>query len=235
VALAAVENESSVQDEEMEPPAGFLDMVTQEVLRDPIVASDGYSYGYNSLRRMFLADAQRFKERGGRPRRVMSLKDPGLELQNPFPDVPGWPSSFPLIRNHDLRLAIDEWLLQHGLPSEKDDAEEAKEPIYSRRDGDGFQNGIFYGENAAVAEEKKEEEEDEDVRRDRAIASLLDLDTYESLKVMEEWHGGNSRDLSQDEVSFNSVLYTAFGIEDRVFSVAAEDIEWEPQSNQSAL
>jgi len=99
---------------------------------------------------MFLSAAQRFIDQGrlaGHHRRVLSLRDPNLELENPFPGVPEWPKSFPLIRNHDLRRSIDEWLMQHGLPGENDNAEEEeKEIVHSRRDGDGFQNGIFYGD-----------------------------------------------------------------------------------------
>jgi len=154
LAVASDNEASAVQDEEMELPAGFLDLVTQEVMCDPIVASDGYSYDRTSLRNMFLVDARRFAEQGrpaGRPPRVMSLKDPSLELKNPFPGIPDWPASFPLIRNHDLRRSIDEWLLEHGLPAsqkegeEKESEQKESEPVYSRRDGDGFQNGIFYG------------------------------------------------------------------------------------------
>jgi len=223
VALAAVENESYVQDEEMELPAGFLDMVTQEVMRDPIVASDGYSYGYNSLRLMFLAAARRFVDQGrpaGRPRHVASLNDPSLDLQNPFPDVPEWPASFPLIRNHDLRRAIDEWLTQHGLSNEKDGVEDAQEPVYSRRDEAGFENGIFYGEDAAMAEEEEKEdaaEEMQDARRDSAKNSLLELGTYASLKSMDDLRTLHARDLSQNGLDYSSVLYAALGIVGQVF------------------
>ena len=164
----------------MELPAGYIDMVTQEVMRDPIMASDGYSYGRISLRNMFLMEARRFADQGrpaGRPPRLLSLKDPSVELKNPFSDIPDWPASFTLFRNHDLRHSIDEWLLEHGLPANQTDNEEEKEreekesePVYSRRDGDGFQYGIFFG-----APEDDDEAKDDDDEDDAYVESNSDV------------------------------------------------------------
>jgi hypothetical protein len=153
VALSGIQD---AKDEDVDLPAGYLDLVSQEAMGDPVVASDGYSYDYTSLRNLFLSAMQTFEDRG-RPRsaayqpRVVSLRDPSIVLSNPFPDIPGWPASFPLIRNHDLRHSIAEWRLKHGLaPFE---AAVVVPVVHMRRDiaSDGFSNGIFYGEPASVS------------------------------------------------------------------------------------
>ena len=183
-----------VKDEEMELPAGFLDLVTQEVMRNPIVASDGYSYGRTSLRNLFMVEARRFVEQGrpaSRPLRVLSLKNSSIELKNPFPGIPDWPASFPLIQNHDLRLAIDEWLLEHGLPNQQDvgeekDGEEEKEsePVYSRRDGDGFQNGIFFGAPEPESEPESEPEQlDSDEIEHRELTKRFDFEFGDAVRT----------------------------------------------------
>jgi len=220
VALAAIQNESYVQEkeEELELPAGFLDMVTQEVMRDPIVASDGYSYGYKSLRNMFLFAA------AGPQRRVLSLKDPSLELENPFPDVPGWPASFPLIRNHDLRHSIDEWLLQHGWPNESEGKEE--ELVHSRRDGEGFENGIFVGEGGGGGGGAQEQN---NLGRERAMFNLADLAVPETLVRLDEMRERHSRELDRESsVSLPGIDALRREIERLV--LVDDPTEWEPHA-----
>jgi len=192
VALAAVEHESSVQDEEVELPAGFLDMVTREVMIDPVVASDGYSYGYKSLRNMFLFAAAIPQ------RRVLSLKDPSLELENPFPGVPGWPTSFPLIRNHDLRHSIDEWLLQHGLSNNDFESEEEKELVPRV----------------------------ENLDHERAISTLVDLTVLETLVRLDEMRERRSQSLAQERMSVASIDALRRDIEGMVLS-SNQPLEWE--------
>jgi hypothetical protein len=167
MALAAVDNEKDIEQENADPLSGFLDLVTQEVMVDPIVASDGYSYDYTSLRNMFVAAMQQF-ENSGRPRapsrrpRVMSLRDSSVELSNPFSDISGLDATFPLIRNHDLRGTIEEWRLQHGF-AKPDTVATAASVIHAPRDQGGFEHGIYNGAmHAADANNRSRMGEDAD-------------------------------------------------------------------------
>jgi len=213
---------SVAQDEDVELPAGFIDLVTQEVMRDPIVASDGYSYDRTSLRNMFLVDARRFVEQGrpdGRPRRVVSLKDPNVQLQNPFSDIPGWPASFPFIHNHDLRHSINEWLVQHGMNDEEKENENESEPVYSRRDGDGFQYGIFVGNDANEESQGEDDDADadaemvinaespQDTRRTFLLEHLVDIGTYESVNNMKRFllWSYHAQELPRETMTFRGI------------------------------
>jgi hypothetical protein len=164
MALSAVDKEADAKGEDVEPLDGSVDLVTQEVMIDPVVASDGYSYDYASLRNLFVTAMHKFED-AGRPRgaarqpHVKSLHDANIRLENPFPDIPGgWPVTFPLIRNHDLRRAINEWRLIHGLAKVEVTemsvaaASAATAPVVrSQRDQGGFANGIFYSAAEAAS------------------------------------------------------------------------------------
>jgi hypothetical protein len=149
----------TVEQEDAPIPEGCLDMITQDIMYDPIVASDGYSYDRSSLRNLFVTEQRRFIASGrsvAHPRRVKSLRVFDEALKNPFNDIPGWPVEFMLFPNRSLRETIVAWLDAHGLPRDRP-AEELVEPPETQRDVDGFFNGIFYQE--------PEEEEEESVAR----------------------------------------------------------------------
>jgi hypothetical protein len=130
--------------EDADIPSLALDLVTQDILVDPIVASDGHTYGYASLRNMFVLAQRTFVSEGCPTRRpvcVRSLHDPSMVLANPFSDIPNLPATFPLVRNVAVKQFVDAWLWEHGLAAPR---VESEPPIASVRDQDGFENGIFY-------------------------------------------------------------------------------------------
>jgi hypothetical protein len=111
-----------VEEEDATIPDGCFDMITQEIMYDPIVASDGYSYDRVSLHALFAAEQKRFatnKHASSKPRRVESLRVPGEALKNPFTDIRGWPSSFALFPNRSLRETIVQWLDEHGMSRDR--------------------------------------------------------------------------------------------------------------------
>jgi hypothetical protein len=153
-----------VEQEDAPIPPGCFDVITQDIMLNPIVASDGYSYDRTSLRNLFVTEQRRFVAAGrpvGHPRQVTSLRIPGEVLKNAFSDIPGWPSEFPLFENRSLRETIVAWLDEHGLARDRP-AEDLEELPESHRDGDGFFNGIFYEGPDAVMEPVDDEDEDEE-------------------------------------------------------------------------
>lgn len=167
--------EKEVQDEVVDYPAGFFDIVSQGPLYDPIIASDGYSYNRASLRILIKTSARENKK-------CLSLHNVGEVLQNPFPNIRGAPQTWPLIENKSLKLAVEEWMVAHGLEvtsEEKNEIEHTPSP--SRRDdlvpdarGGMMANGIYFVpppaqnaqmhdvNNTGTDETSDEDEEDED-------------------------------------------------------------------------
>jgi hypothetical protein len=158
--------EKEVEDEDIEYPAGFFDLVSQGPLYDPIIASDGFSYNRASLRNLFKTSIRT-------NRKCFSLHNPQEVLKNPFTNIVGVPQTWPLIENKSLKLAVEEWMIAHGLTvtQEERDAIE-RTPTVSKRDdliaderGGMMANGIYFippAQNALMQDGGNEEEEEEE-------------------------------------------------------------------------
>jgi len=69
------------------------------------------------------------------------------------------------------------------------------------------------------------EEVTQDVRRERAIESVLNHESYVSLQNIDELRARHSRELSQEAMSMNDVTLLRFDIEDLVFGVG-NNMDW---------
>jgi hypothetical protein len=157
-ASSSIDAEISIAEEEVEIPDFALDVITQDMLNDPIVADDGHTYSYHSLRNMFVVEQRRFERAGrppGKPVVVRSPLDPSVVLQNPFDNIPNLPKATPLFRNKAIRKLVDAWRVEHGFAPP--DPYVPEPPIDHEYERDGFQDGIFVEQ-----EDEEEEEEDDD-------------------------------------------------------------------------
>jgi hypothetical protein len=134
-----------VEDETPEYPPGCFDIISHGPMYDPIIASDGYSYNRSSLRKMLVT-----AHREGKP--CVSLINKSITLENPFPDIPGMPKTWPLIANKSLKQWVEHWMQEHGLEvTDEERKEHERIPTPSRVDsltpdehGGIMQNGIYF-------------------------------------------------------------------------------------------
>jgi ankyrin repeat protein len=213
IKLALPQN-ASVQAEDVEIPQFALDVLTQDVLIDPVVANDGYTYGYHSLRGLFVTEVNRFHQAdrpASRPIRVVSPLNRAIVLSNPFDDIDGLPRMTPLFRNIAIDRQIRDWLDVHGLA--KPDAPH----VMARSDvpvhDPNFQQGIYIGDvGAQVADDEDGGNDDSDEEgEDVSIQTMNPLMTMVRVARASESHIEDIRRLIQTVDGDRQMLETYRG------------------------
>ena len=119
------------KNENAEVPNGFTDSITQDILYDPYILSDGFSYNKSSCEQLF-------KKQG-------DIKGPDSRtiLDRAI-----------MIVNRNLKKAVLEWLIEQGLETEEPAAEnedvemkEESKHAGEHPDRNNFMNGIYMGDN----------------------------------------------------------------------------------------
>jgi len=128
--------------EDIELPNGCMDAITQDVLYDPYVLSDGFSYNKSSIQQLF----------AGSDRPVGPESKQALDKNVMIPNV-------------NLKKAVLEWLIEVGKETEQDVVEEPTEQKV-RYDDANFVNGIYWDDRRAEDETMVEEESEEDDEMD---------------------------------------------------------------------
>jgi hypothetical protein len=186
-----------IQNEDVEIPEFALDVLTQDVLVDPVVAEDGHTYGYHSLRSLFVTEVNRFHQAGkpaSKPIRVMSPLNPVVKLSNPFDDIPDLPRDTPLFRNIAIHRQIREWLAEHGLV--QPDAHITERSDVGHHQDPNFQQGIYVGNFGAQIDDEGEmnslmtmvsvpNASNEQLDRIRHLLRTVDGDQ----QMLEQWRG----------------------------------------------
>jgi ankyrin repeat protein len=214
--------DATIQNEEVEIPEFALDVLTQDVLVDPVVAEDGHTYGYHSLRGLFVTEVNRFHQAGkpaSKPIRVMSPLNPAIRLSNPFDDIPDLPRDTPLFRSITIRRQIREWLAEHGLAEPEAHVAERSDAAHQ---DPNFQQGIYVGDFGAQMEEEEEEEEEDEIE---AMNSLMRMVSVPNLsgeqleevrrllhtvsgdqQMLEQWRGQTALMIAVDTIGNDAVV-----------------------------
>jgi len=123
--------------ENIELPNGFMDTITQDVLYDPYMLSDGFSYNKSSIERLF-ADAN-----------------------NPIgPESKQSLDKNIMIPNKNLKKSVLEWLIDVGKETEEEKVTEEPEERKASNEAN-FVGGIYWNDEIMQSSDDSEEEEEE--------------------------------------------------------------------------
>jgi len=115
---------------------GFMDPITQDILYDPYIASDGFSYNKSSLLQLFAGSDHPIGPESKQP------------LDKKF-----------MLANVNLKKAVLDWLIEVGKETEEEAAVEAPAAAEHKAHASegNFINGIYW-DNQVVQEERQQEQ-----------------------------------------------------------------------------
>jgi hypothetical protein len=119
---------SIINESEVEIPNGFSDPITQDIMYEPYILSDGTSMSKRSIDKFFASN--------------QNVKGP--ESGEPL-------DKNVLIPNHNLRKAILEWIIENGQEENEPPEEEEPQAEEKKDIGGQFMNGIFWRDDSAPA------------------------------------------------------------------------------------
>jgi len=106
-----------IREESVQIPDAFIDKVSLEIMKEPIVANDGHSYDKETLHNYFIE----CKRTNTIPYSQYGIDD-SIILLNPFKDINlKTTGKTSLIPNRYLAQAIRDWKIQHGFKLEEGD------------------------------------------------------------------------------------------------------------------